>query len=163
MVTFSKKKAPKTKITVLVKKEIFDGFCTRAKTLGLRRDAYLNQTLPEEINFFFTNAPAGSKRGELLLRTLRPSAKDVVRVGITLDSEVAKAMTKACADKHVLRDHFMEACLAHLDNVLFKAETIIINPSTYGDGNPYDNLAMSDEAVDNLINKFSQIDKKKRR
>ena len=163
MATFSTKKVHKphkTKITVLINKKIFDSFCATAKELGLRRDAYLNQVLPEEISFFSSKAPAGSKRGEHLLRALRSSEKDIVKVGITLDSEVAKAMTGACADKHVSRDLFMEACLAHLDQVLGGAAVIIINPRTHGDENTYDNLAINDEFVASFLTKLSQINKK---
>jgi hypothetical protein len=158
MAKLSKKKAhktPKTKITVLINKKIFDSFCATVKECGLRRDAYVNQVLPDEISSL-TKAPAGSKRGELVLRTLRSGDKDIVRVGITLDSEVAKAMTEACADKHVLRDHFMEACLAHLDNVLGKVIVIMTNPGTHGDRNKYNNLGMSDEAVASLIDELSR-------
>lgn len=158
MATFSTKKAHKThktKITVLINKKIFDSFCDTVKEAGLRRDAYLNQVLPDEISSL-TEAPAGSKRGERVLRTLRSSEKDIVKVGITLDSKVAKDMTKVCADKHVLRDHFMQACLAHLDNVLGKALVLMTNPGTHRDGNTYHNLGMSDKDVASLIDELSR-------
>lgn len=161
MATLSTKKAhktQKTKITVLINRKTFDSFCATAKELGLRRDAYLNQNLPEEISCL-KKAPGGSKRGELVLRTLRSSEKDMVRVGITLDSKVAKAMSEVCADKHVLRDHFIEACLATFDNVLGQAAVLILNPGTHRDENAYDNLAMSDEGVASLLARLSEINK----
>jgi hypothetical protein len=155
MATISTKKGHKTKITVLINKKIFDSFCATVKEVGLRRDAYLNQVLPDEISFL-NETPARSKRGELVLRTLRSSEKDIVRVGITLDSEVAKRMTRVCADKHVLRDLFMQACLEHLDNVLGQAAVLMTNPGTHRDGNTYDNLGMSDQAVASLIDELSR-------
>jgi hypothetical protein len=148
-------KSQKTKITVSINKKIFDRFCSTTKELGLRRDTYLNQVLPEEINFFSTNAPAGSEQGELLLQKLRSAQKETVKVGITLDMDVAKEMTETCSEKHVLRDVFIEACLTHLDDVLGKAAVLIMNPRTHGDRNTYAGLAVNDEAVASVLRKLT--------
>lgn len=149
------RKIHKTKITVLINEKIFDSFCATAKELGLRRDAYLNQQLPEEISCL-AKAPQGSALGERVLRTLNSHVKDLVRVGITLDSEVAKRITDVCSEKHVVRDHFLESCLVLFEKVLFDATTLIYNPSNYRDEHAYDNLTMNDKEVAGLVSKLSE-------
>ena len=148
------RKTRKTKITVLLQKEVFDIFCASVKELGLRRDLYLNRVLGDGIRCL-TETTAGSLEGAFFRRTLRSHAKDLIRVGITLDTDVAKAMNDACSERHVLRDEFLEAFLADLDGVLGQAATMILNPGALLDQNAYDNLPMSEEAVASLVAKLS--------
>lgn len=156
-------KAHKTKITALINREVFDSFNDAVKELGLRRDAYINQVLSHEIEFLNNKVSAGSKSSELLLRSLRSRQKDYVKVGITLDSTLAKKLTAVCSDKNILRDQFLETCLDQLGEVLGEATTMILNPFTSRDVsgvNPYEHLVVSDEDVASFFSKLSQINKK---
>ena len=102
----------------------------------------------------------GGRQGEAFRRAIRTAQEtDLVPVGITLDRELAQKLTKVCAQKHVLRDEFVEMTLVVFGKALECAATYISNPGADGAieyQNEYDHLAMSDDEANSMISKILQ-------
>ena len=62
-------------------------------------------------------SPPNSEKAEPFDRHLRRLRKDLVKVVITLDRDVAEGLTKVCKEKHLIRDKFIERYMAYLSGM----------------------------------------------
>ena len=141
----------KTKITVQIDREIFESFRDAVEELNLRRDAFLNLNLRDEIECL-REAPKAGKKGEGLLKALRAvKMKDMVAVGIKLDKALAEELVAVCAEKRIQRDVFVEACLPVFTKALQSAATYISSPGNQRPESGYAYLMVSDEEVESWL------------
>lgn len=105
--------ALKTRITVRIQPRLLTRLDDLLKQLRLRRDAYLNDTLGDEVDEL-DKIPANSARTQRYLRQLRGSIPDKTRLAITLDTVLVNRINAVCKGKGVVRDAFIESYIDFL-------------------------------------------------
>jgi len=138
------KEPTKTKITARLDKEVVTEFNSAIIRLGLRRDTYLNRVLPVEVSYL-NNLPVNSVSGELNLRNSRSS--NLVKLGISLDTNLVNRVNAACDTKRIPRDVFFEECIRFLTKSLHAVDDALENPRNHwpDEGAPYRELIWTDE------------------
>ena len=152
------------KTTFRIREDYLSIFSSSIKRLGLRRDAYLNHVLREEIHLL-KETVGNSERGEALLK-LKGACEGVPRqkVGVTLGEDLIHEINEVCEEKRVPRDLFFEHALkflclgeGHVPSSLDIAEDMIQNPreefriQASDDFTPYGDLIFSDDYVDRML------------
>jgi hypothetical protein len=99
--------ANKQRITVRISREVASQLDDVLGLLHLRRDAYLNEILPDQIDRL-DELPANSERSERFLRLDRQLSQDRVRIAVTLDSALVDRLNSVCKEKRLIRDQFFE-------------------------------------------------------
>lgn len=118
----------KTRITVRLNAVDWDFFNRIVKSIGLRRDAFLNRVLPEELNLF-DKAPANDDAGEMFKRDLdKLLAKYTKQVSLNLDANLVERLEQVCKDKRVTRDAFLGVAIKFLSSRLAVPAMVILNP-----------------------------------
>ena len=141
------KEPTKTKITARLDKEVVTEFNSAIIRLGLRRDTYLNRVLPAEVSYL-NNLPVNSVSGELNLRNSRSS--NLVKLGISLDTNLVNRVNAACDTKRIPRDVFFEECIRFLTKSLHAVDDALENPRNHwpDEGAPYRELIWTDEEAE---------------
>ncbi len=104
------------KVTTTIRTEVTEQFNSAVSAAGLRRDSYLNDILPGELDELKELKP-NSENGEKYLRGMRRFLHDdFSKVNITLDEEVATKLDKVCREKRIPRDIFIEEFMVFLSN-----------------------------------------------
>jgi hypothetical protein len=99
--------AGKVHTTVRVRRDVLNDFNERAASLNMRRDSYLNRMLDfasHELRRVHTGQPGASRVDS----HLRRSNAGMAKLGLVLDSDVARRITAICKEKNVSRDAFVE-------------------------------------------------------
>lgn len=149
----------KTKITAFLEASTFKSFSNLVKELGLRRDAYLSNLLPNEIAELRSVKPNSEKGLEFLMEQFGFTdfpmfeQKEFARVSLTLETEAASEMDKVCSEKRIPRDLFLTSVLEYAVNALDRAAVYISDPHAgevpdTGADSFYSHLAISDRDVD---------------
>lgn len=142
-------KTPSTqRVTIRISKQVLEKFDEILGLLHLRRDAYLNEILPNEIDEL-EQLPANSEAAEHLLRAHRTVTKETARIAVTLQSSVVERLNAVCKEKRVIRDAFFETLFSFLASgiedeadvfrcvasPLWKAHAYLSEPGRDVDGN----------------------------
>lgn len=157
------KPAQKTQITVHVATETLSQLNEDMKDLNLRRDAYLNGLLRDEVKELLNDAvPANTEKSASFLAALSRTNKDKSKLVITLDKDVAEQLSAACKKKRISRDAFVESVIAFLTGTgdfegnggpLSAALVILENPRSWG-GEALDYkslLTMTDSQLNEIV------------
>lgn len=146
----------KQRITVRIQSQYIMALDNLLARIHLRRDAYLNAVLPDEvedINSLRRNSDSAAK----YLRQMRGSLGDKRRIAVTLDSDLVQRMNEVCKCKGIVRDAFLEQFIEYLVlgdhehesciSPLVKAEVLLSNPRHEYDysHHPYESLVLSDD------------------
>lgn len=97
----------KVHTTVHVRRTVLQKLNEYVAELHLRRDMLLNNTLRTALPELkkIQNAPRGAERANSVLRRNNP---EMIKLGLVLDSNVARDITAICKEKSVSRDAFIE-------------------------------------------------------
>jgi hypothetical protein len=95
--------------------------------LKLRRDPYVNSTLPAETDALEL-LPASDLEGAKHARALATLDGERTRITLSLDDAVAERLTKVCAEKNIPRNAFFDAFIWFLCVRLIGPALIIANP-----------------------------------
>lgn len=122
------------KTTLKVRGKAWDTFNQECKVASLRRDDFLDRSLPGEIELLKKITPC-DEEGERWLRRnwldqggagdteLRPTP-------ILLSKDVLDAMNGVCEEKRIPRDAFFDCALRYFIERLYEAVLVIKNPRT---------------------------------
>lgn len=126
-----------SKTTMRVRQKKWDFFNRECKAASLRRDDFLDRSLPGEIALFDQIDPC-DETGELWLKQTwvhhwSGSDTDLQPVPLLLSDGVIKKLNSVCAKKAVPRDAFFDCALAFLSERLYEAVVVIKNPRTNKD------------------------------
>jgi hypothetical protein len=161
---------PKTRITAFLDAKDAKRFAELTSSIGISRDALLNQSLPSELDYL-AEIPANSVKALAYLRArVSGDREDKARINITLSRRTALRMNRLCEQKRVPRDLFIASYVDFLVNgdpegscisPLAKAGAMLRNPrheysSSAGHG-PYQDLHISDEALASLDNLLVEL------
>ena len=126
---------PKTTIKVRTKRwELFNREC---KAASMRRDDFLDRTLPGEI-LMLQGIPACDAEGERWLKKTwvdhgSNSDTELHPVPILLSDTVIAQLNAACIEKRVPRDAFIDCALNFLIERIYESVVVIKNPRTTKD------------------------------
>ena len=118
----------KTRITVRLNAVDWDFFNRIVKSIGLRRDAFLNRVLPDELDLFGkapANADAGEKHAKELTKAV---ARYTKQVSLNLDTGLVERLEQVCKDKRVTRDAFLSVAIKFLSSRLAVPAMVIKSP-----------------------------------
>lgn len=146
-----------SKTTMKVRKKQWDFFNRECKAASLRRDDFLDRSLPGEIALL-NKIPACDEVGALWLkhawvRHWSSSDTDLQPVPLLLSDDVINKLNSVCAKKAVPRDAFFDCALAFLSARLYEAVIVIKDPRTNADlisqlsrvyNDPRDELTIAD-------------------
>lgn len=154
-------------MTVRIDKKIADSFSKYMANMGLRRDTYLNQLFPAEIDRLNKIPPNSARAAKYLRLNWQLSDNDKARLGFKLDSPLVHRINETCLEKGVPRDQFIEKFLdllvnGYIDSVdefgdfyspLAKAYELLTNPywEANGELNIYEDLYFEDSLLDRGI------------
>lgn len=118
----------KTRITVRPNAVDWDFFNRIVKSIGLRRDAFLNRVLPEELDLF-DKSPGNDDAGETSNREREILlAKFTKQVSLNLDTNLVERLDQVCRDKRVTRDAFLSVAIKFLSSRLAVPAAVINSP-----------------------------------
>jgi len=151
----------KKKISITIRSDLYEEFIKKTRDAGLRRDQFLNDVLPDEIDYLMQLNP-NTARGEKQLRIIRRLFHDsFAKVNLTLDENVIEKLNATCKLKQIPRDIFLEdfieylticpengECTAPLDKIysIKKDPRFEYEPSA-NEITPYDHLSIPDDKV----------------
>ena len=126
------------KTTFRVNKQRWELFNRECKASFLRRDAYLNHILPEEVSILEQLPPNNEEAHQWLKNTwfgehgqLRADTTDFVSV--MLDNPLLKNLNQSCVARNIPRDAFFHCVLMFITERLYEAALVIKNPRTKQD------------------------------
>lgn len=161
----SQVKLEKQRVTVRIQAPYIEALEVLLTRIHLRRDAYLNMVLPEEVELLESLESNTEKSGKYL-RQMRGALSNKERISVTLDKKLVKRMNKVCEEKCIVRDAFIEqfikflvlgdhehgSCISPLD----KVAVLLGNPRHEYEykqhHHPYEQLSMTDEEVEKILN-----------
>ncbi len=126
---------PKTTIQVRSKK--WDLFNKECKATSMRRDDFLNRTLPSEVEIL-EKIPPCDETGESWLKRNwlaenEPQDAELQAVSLNISESVIASLNKVCKEKRIPRDAFIDCVLTYLTNRIYEAAIVIKNPRTSAD------------------------------
>lgn len=147
----------KVKTTFRLDRKIVEDFMRYVKSLGLRRDQYLNRVLREASGMLRTAKPNSEAAAKFALAVREAQSSRFIKVGITLDQTVVERINKTCGDKRIPRDAFVEYVIKYLVHgpevgdgyaPLPQADTLLDDPWSswvgYDDQHFFDGLTLGD-------------------
>lgn len=149
----------KRRITVRLNAVDWDFFNRVMKSIALRRDAFLNRVLREELELF-AKAPGNDDAGARHRRDVEKIlAKYTKQVSLNLDVDLVERLEQVCKDKRVTRDAFLGVAIKFLSSRLAVPALVIQSPrKTAGLGeraviNKLPEYYMTNEERDDLARK----------
>lgn len=122
------------KTTLRVRAKAWEIFNRECKAASLRRDDFLNRSLPAEIELLKAISPCDEEGARWLKRNWVDKSgsadTELQPVPILLSSEVIELMNKACEEKKIPRDAFFDCALRYFVERIYEAALVIKTPRT---------------------------------
>jgi len=157
----------KSKISIKVRKDIWDKFCSELDSSGcIRRDPLLNMWLGQDIDLI-KKLPTNQLSNDEYRVLIRPDwVGEKQAVGLFLNSDLINELSKILRDKNVPRNVFFNCYIEHVAMpLLINLNTQIFDASYmhFDDGNkggshrPYDYLFPTDKMAQKIKKHYKDL------
>ena len=106
----------KTRITLRLAEDVWQTYDSLCKTIGLRRDTFINLALPRYIEWFKKFRPGTFDRRLVAYRMRDPARTTEVK--LRLDTRLSQHVTNLCRQKKYPRDLFFEVVIRELTDIV---------------------------------------------